>query len=1114
MVSNPGPFTGQFDPSLSPVVRICRWAAEACTGSDLVFVSGSGQEHIKVATDAYSLVWQSTSTLELGGVYRVRVYDSESATIPLGFADLLVVTKSADASTTRAPGASSVPGVINVVKGSPFNIKFRVETVVGPGGVAPTAVNDGPAAGSAPGDAYHGTFNTTFDLAAPALLSNDNLGTPAALIASFGIISNGLTETVTEHAAGTTASLGTGGSLRVNADGSVSLTPPTGFTGYVVFLYRLSNAVGNSDATATIGIGRRAATSNDTYAPALIGNVPINTATSTQFSVLTNDPADGMSAALVSATNGTATVASDGKFSFKPDVGFSGAASITYRATNGFGDAPATATVSLTVGAPIWFVNAGAGTNGDGRFGTPFNCLVGTGCFDPAATDAANETVFLYSGNYAGPLTLLAGQRLVGQGASSPLGAIAGLTWPSDAGPEPTMSGSAPTITNGLTVATGNTLRGFGLGNASGAALVGASFGTLTVSEVGINTTGQALDLANGTPSGSLSGVTSTGGTHNISLSNLAGTLSLGSGALSAATGDGFVVSGGSGVISYAGSVSNSAALSVHVTGRTGGSLTLSGDINPGAPAAGVDVSSNNGGASVTFGGGTKRIASGTGVGVNIANNAGAAVSFTGGGLSVTSTTGTAVLATGGGTVTVTGSNNTAASTGGVALKVDNTIIGPAGLTFRSISADGGSNGIVLVSTGSNGGLTVTGDGSTSGSGGTIQNMTGGDGSTDGTGVHLDRTTGTSLGYMNLSNHTNYAVRGLSASNFSLNRVRITGTNGDNDAAGEGSVVLTELSGTNSITRSFISGGVKDNVHVENTSATLTSLSLSQDSVQDNSSSTGNYGVAILARSSAQMTVSVGSSFFKGNRAQALRADAGATAAIAITASGNTFVAGAPNQGTRGIDLTATADAQVTYDVDANRVGTDGVTNQPLSNTGINVFADNRSTMTGKVRNNTIWNAGLGISGQGIRVFVNDTANIRANVSGNTIANVGLDNGLLVEASGADTQVPPAGTGTVDIGLSGNTVNVLSVALDAMRIQSRHNNRVCARISGNASTETAGGFFGLFVRAVNASQFRIEGLTGTAGPYLEAQNPGVTDGVADNGGTFISVPANTCNVPQ
>jgi hypothetical protein len=258
----------------------------------------------------------------------------------------------------------------------------------------------------------------------------------------------------------------------------------------------------------------------------------------------------------------------------------------------------------------------------------------------------------------------------------------------------------------------------------------------------------------------------------------------------------------------------------------------------------------------------------------------------------------------------------------------------------------------------------------------------------------------------------------------------------------------------------------------------------------------------------------VSSSLFRGNHEQAIRGDASGTSALTITVSGNTVVAGSPNQGTRGVDITAVGDAQVTYDVDNNRVGTDGVTNQPLSNTGINIFADNRSTMSGRVRNNTVWNAGMTIPGFGMRVFVNDTANIRANISNNTVGNVGQDHGLLVEASGADTQVPPAGTGTIDVAVTGNTVNALTLALDAMRITSRHNNRVCARISGNASTTTANGFFGLFVRQSNASQFRIEGLTGSAGAYLATLNPAVTDGVADNGGVFTSVAANACNVPQ
>ena len=96
-----------------------------------------------------------------------------------------------------------------------------------------------------------------------------------------------------------------------------------------------------------------------------------------------------------------------------------------------------------------------------------------------------------------------------------------------------------------------------------------------------------------------------------------------------------------------------------------------------------------------------------------------------------------AFTATGGGTVTATQNNtsivNTLTTTTGTALNVANTTIGAAGLTFRSISANGAANGIVLNTTGASGGLTVTGNGvactpaDTTCSGGTLQNMTGGD---------------------------------------------------------------------------------------------------------------------------------------------------------------------------------------------------------------------------------------------------------------------------------------------------------------------------------------------------------------------------------------------------
>src|SRR6185295_4457148 len=95
--------------------------------------------------------------------------------------------------------------------------------------------------------------------------------------------------------------------------------------------------------------------------------------------------------------------------------------------------------------------------------------------------------------------------------------------------------------------------------------------------------------------------------------------------------------------------------------------------------------------------------------------------------------------ATNGGIVNATQNNttivNTLATGAATALNVANTTIGASGLTFRSISAPSATTdaGIILINTGSSGGLVVTGldgvDGDTlpdPGSGGTIAHKTGG----------------------------------------------------------------------------------------------------------------------------------------------------------------------------------------------------------------------------------------------------------------------------------------------------------------------------------------------------------------------------------------------------
>jgi hypothetical protein len=482
----------------------------------------------------------------------------------------------------------------------------------------PTAVADGPTPTSAPGDPYHTAFNTTFNLPTLGLMVNDTRGLPLATVVSFG--GDSLTGTVADHAAGSTVSPLPGhanGSLKVNADGSVEFTPPTGFTGLYVFTYRIGNVRGTSDAQATIAVGVRPAANNDTYPANLLGNVPINTATSTNFNVATNDAGDAKVLELGTATNGTAVLNPNGTFTFTPNAGYTGAASFTYTVKNGFGTTAA-ATVSMTVSGIAWFVDKGAAA-GDGRFGTPFNDL--STAFAAATKPLANQPIFLYHDptSYTGGVTLLAGQRLVGEGATgASFAAVMGVTWPADAGTQPSIGGTRPTVVSGLALGSGNTLQGFNLGGAG--TLSGTTFGTLTVNEVAINTTGQALNLTTGTITGGLTGVTSSGGTNNIALSGVtvSGAFGLGGGALSGATGTALLVTNGTSATTtdslyYSGSIGNSTASAS--VGVSGGStrLSLSGNVSQSGAGAVVSVSGGHTG-TLNFNTGTVSTSTGTGL--------------------------------------------------------------------------------------------------------------------------------------------------------------------------------------------------------------------------------------------------------------------------------------------------------------------------------------------------------------------------------------------------------------------------------------------------------------------------------------------------------------------
>ena len=578
---------------------------------------------------------------------------------------------------------------------------------------------------------------------------------------------------------------------------TVNNTGPDPGTNVVVTdtLQNIQTLVAGSLAVSPIAV-------NDTFAS--IGNVGI-TVPDGASDLMANDtnPGGGGTLSITPIVNGpttqlgTVNVSADGSFTYNPAPGFEGADTFTYTLTNGSG-LTNQGTVTINVAGMIWFVQTGAAAGGDGRLGTPFNCFVGVSCFDDTTLDQPADNIFLYTGAYIGGQTLLANQRLIGQGATAALagpGSITGITIPPFSNTLPATGGVRPTMTTALagtsaiTLGSGNTLRGFNIGDTTAADIIGTGIGTLTALEMDLNGTGRPLVLTTGNVAaafGTLTSTSSTGGAA-VSLSAIGGTLTAGSAVLTGGveginlfamsgtvtittvningqSGDGINITSSTGTTNISGgtvgntddpggnavevngsngNVTIAAALTkttagkiVLVTARTGNTVALSGNISAtGAVDNGIDVNNNPAGI-VNFSGATKTINTGASSAVSLATNGTAVINFTNGGLVLNSTTGTTFTATGGGTFTVQGTGNTINATNGpantsssAALNVVSTTIGASGLTFQSISSGNANaspdpaNGIVLNTAGT-GGLTVTGTGTTDGSGGTIRSTT------------------------------------------------------------------------------------------------------------------------------------------------------------------------------------------------------------------------------------------------------------------------------------------------------------------------------------------------------------------------------------------------------
>lgn len=656
------------------------------------------------------------------------------------------------------------------------------------------------------------------------------------------------------------------------------------------------------------------------------------------------------------------------------------------------------------------------------------------------------------------------------------------------------------TTGTGINLASNTTAPSFGtltITTSNGTGLAATSSGATSTGGTIAATNAPAINATGGTFGLTLSGAGSTNSTTNgITLTNTAGTLTIGNGAsISGATGTAFNVSGGTANITYGGAITHSAASRVaSVTGRSSGSVSVDGNLSGTGSNTGLFIDSNSGTAAVTFTGATKSLSTGASPAVTVTSNGTASIGFTNGGLALATTTGTGFNATGSGVVRVLGTGNTVTSTTGTPVNLNSITFGAGGINFQSVSANGAANGIVIASTTAAGNtFSVTGVGTTAGSGGTLQNMTD-------DAVRVTSASNVTLRNMNMNNIGNaageYAVDLSSASTVTLDRVSINGTtdHGINASGGSGLQVnnstvlnagnaanehamnMVNFGGTLTLDATTLDAAADDLLRVTNANTNLT-LNVQNGSILRNTGNTivnGNNGILVIPNGTSAVALSVTNSTFtnvRGVAAQLGAATAGSNGVSSVTFTGNTITASVANKG-GSVVLSSTESTNNTFTVSGNSWS--GAKGPGL----VTSNAINQSTLSAVIKDNVMNN---GVDSVGIGVFVEDSATHNVTVHNNQITGMGSD-GIQIANFGNNDGA--ATTATMNVRVTNNTINghnssSTGFAFIAGVSVFNFEDSLCLNLQSNSVTGTplpVAAFFDYYLQR-DAGTFRVQGAT-------------------------------------